>query len=448
MSLSVAGQAVRLHHRLERRLERGAVRRPACSRSNAIAPSRIASSSGGSCGRSDDRQRQVRPVLDAEVRERREIEVDAVAGQDLEADRGDRVDVGAHVDLSRRRAARAPSSTACPWSRRRPSCATAVAAFAMPKSTTFTPPCFDTSTFALLTSRWTMLSGVPSVRGRLVRGVRGRRRSGTGCPRPTSIGTGRCAAARRRRASARDRRRRRTPSRSRSRRRSCRGPGSRRRSGDAIARREPRLVEEVLDRALVAREVRVHDLERDELLEPGLAARAREVDVGHAAGAESAARSPSGRSSRPAAEPFGGGDHDRRRSDPRRAACRPATADAASCRLSAPDAGGLRRRRAPTRCRGLPRDEPDDQHDKPTSAPRRRRRRRAASASPPVIGGDRDDELASGCEAAASRPRSRAGAGRADRRRLAAELELAGDAGGRRARRAPARDRAAALTAT
>ena len=38
------------------------------------------------------------------------------------------------------------------------------------------------------------------------------------------------------------------------------------------ARGEPRLVEEVLDRALVAREVRVHDLERDELLEAGLAA--------------------------------------------------------------------------------------------------------------------------------------------------------------------------------
>jgi hypothetical protein len=53
-------------------------------------------------------------------------------------------------------------------------------------------------------------------------------------------------------------------------------------------RGEPRLVEEVVDRALVPREVGVHDLDRDELLEPGLALGVGEVDVGHAARAEPA----------------------------------------------------------------------------------------------------------------------------------------------------------------
>ncbi len=43
----------------------------------------------------------------------------------------------------------------------------------------------------------------------------------------------------------------------------------------------------MIDRPLVAREVAVHDLDGDELLEAGLAARVREVDIGHAAGPDS-----------------------------------------------------------------------------------------------------------------------------------------------------------------
>src|SRR5262249_51356593 len=54
------------------------------------------------------------------------------------------------------------------------------------------------------------------------------------------------------------------------------------------ARGEPRLVEKVRHRALVACEVRVHDLERDQLLEAGLSLGACKVDVGHPARAETA----------------------------------------------------------------------------------------------------------------------------------------------------------------
>jgi hypothetical protein len=42
----------------------------------------------------------------------------------------------------------------------------------------------------------------------------------------------------------------------------------------------------VLDRALVAGEVRMHDLDGDRLLEASVTLRAREVDIGHAARAE------------------------------------------------------------------------------------------------------------------------------------------------------------------
>ena len=111
------------------------------SRSNAIAPSRMPIELGRQLRAQRRRQRQVRPVLDAEVRERGEVEVDAVPGQDLVGDRARPSRRRRARRPARRRAARAPSSTAFPSSRRRPCCAICCAAFAMPKSTTFTPPC-------------------------------------------------------------------------------------------------------------------------------------------------------------------------------------------------------------------------------------------------------------------------------------------------------------------